>query len=153
MKMILSVLCVFASALNAGLPSFYNNAAPSECFDNFVCDQCPVLTEDITGQIPRINSFTSKGYLKFPNHAQYKNADWDHVVGMANVSSLSEAFEIANTDEEIDYFFYTKSESMVLETSEGTYRHFIEGDAVFFSGTPHWGTAPGMADGYMKTYE
>lgn len=41
---------------------------------------------------------------------------------------------------------------MILNTgrNDGTCRIFHHGDTVFFSGTPWWGAARGLADGYIK---
>lgn len=82
--------------------------------------------------------------------AQYKQGDWSNVIGRKNGISLEEAKNIADADPAITFFFYTKGYQMVLETTDNSARVFHHGDAVFFSGTPHWGTAPGLADGYVK---
>ena len=41
----------------------------------------------------------------------------------------------------------------MLETTEGNYRTFRKGDAVFFSGAPWMGSAVGYYDGYVKVAE
>jgi len=53
---------------------------------------------------------------------------------------------IASNDPSIDYFFYMRQDGMYLG---GIEKGFIQGDAVFFSGKPHWGSA-WCADGYIK---
>jgi hypothetical protein len=119
-------------------------------------DRCPGgfcsvdLGEDLTSQIPEISVFDLYGFHKISDVAQYKNADWSNVVGISKGISLTEACEIANNDPSITYFFHMKGGQMVLET-EGGYRVFRHGDAVFFTGEPWWGTAPGFSDGYVKT--
>ncbi|MBT3393627.1 MAG: hypothetical protein HN411_00760 [Waddliaceae bacterium] len=90
------------------------------------------------------------GYQKIENVAQYKDANWNNVVCSVSNISLSEAFDIADGNPVITYFFYTKGYKMVLETKDGGYRLFRHGDTVFFTGSPWWGSAPGLADGYVK---
>lgn len=106
---------------------------------------------DLTPTIPIIQEEVA-GFQKVPDVAQYKKADWSHVIGMARGVSLEEARNIANNNPEITFFFYTKGYQMVLENEDG-YRQFKHGDAVFFSGIPWWGSAPGLADGYIKTQQ
>jgi hypothetical protein len=105
------------------------------------------LQNDITGQIPEISQ---SGFRKIGDVAQYKMADWSGVVGMARGISLDEAFKIANSSPQITFFFYTKGGQMILEKEDGSYRIFRRGDTVFFTGEPWWGSAPGLADGYIK---
>ena len=105
---------------------------------------------DITSEIPEITTPDSQNFEKIPNVAQYKNADWKNVVGIARGIPLNLAYQIANENENITFFFYTKGMYMVLETTEETFRGFGHGDAVFFTGHPWWGSAPGLADGYVK---
>lgn len=107
-----------------------------------------LIAEDITHEIPEIN--TQPKFKKIPNVAQYKEADWSQAIGIARGISLSEAFEIANHNPDIEFFFYTKGYQMVLEKTDGTYRIFRQGDTVFFGGEPWWGSAQGLADGYEK---
>jgi len=109
------------------------------------------LTNDITNQIPEIDSSITQGFKKIPNVAQYKMADWSQVVGIARGISMDEAYRIANSNPDITFFFHTKGYQMVLEKEDGSYRVFRHGDTVFFSGQPWWGSAPGLADGYVKT--
>ncbi len=112
--------------------------------------QPPELKQDITHEIPEIDISAIHGFEKAENVAHYKNADWSSVVGIARNISLSEACKIANDNSAITFFFYTKGYQMVLETEDGGYRVFRHGDTVFFSGAPWWGSAPGLADGYVK---
>ncbi len=104
---------------------------------------------DITNQIPQIAK--NDGFEKVHDAAQYKGADWSNAVGIAHRISLAKAKKIANEDPCITFFFYMKGPRMVLETEEGTYRVFYHGDAIFFTGSPWWGSATGLSDGYMKT--
>ncbi len=108
---------------------------------------------DITHEIPEIDESKDaemQGFKKIEDRAQYKESDWSKAIGIARNISLSKAFQIANNNPEITYFFYTKGYQMVLEKQDGTYRVFRHGDTVFFSGEPWWGTAPGLADGYIR---
>jgi hypothetical protein len=106
---------------------------------------------DLTQEIPEIHQQEMDGdFKKIENVAQYKMADWSGVIGIARNISRSEAIEIASENPEITFFFYTKGRQMVLETEEGDYRVFHHGDTVFFKGEPWWGSANGLADGYVK---
>ena len=107
------------------------------------------LRNDITDEIPDITQ-SENGFKKIPNVAQYKMADWSKVVGIAKGISLEKAYKIANENPDISFFFYTKGGQMVLEKDDGSYRVFRHGDTVFFSGEPWWGSAPGLADGYIR---
>lgn len=104
---------------------------------------------DMTHTIPVIHTEETSGYQKVPDVAQYKMADWSNVIGIAKGVSLKQARKIADSNPEITFFFYMKGPQMVLENESG-YRVFSHRDAVFFSGTPWWGSAPGYADGYIK---
>lgn len=105
---------------------------------------------NITSELPSIRYAIEEEFLHTPDVAQYKNADWGQVVGIAKGISLQEAYRIAAEDPAITFFFYTKGYQMVLETTSGDYRIFHHGDTVFFAGEPWWGSAPGLADGYTK---
>ncbi len=118
-------------------------------------------------------------FKKQADAAQYKGSDYTNAVRVERGISLEEAFEIAKNDSNIDYFFYTKGWSMVLEfppdvvfdsakdplrlvtrnryiydaggLGEGYCRIFHHGDVVFFKEEGMWlGTAPGLADVYTK---
>jgi hypothetical protein len=106
---------------------------------------------NITDQIPVIKP-QLEGFTKVPDVAQYGHADWSGVIGIAHHTTLQQAAEIARGNPEITFFFYMKVGTMVLNTDEtGThYRVFSQGDAVFFSGEPWWGSAMGFSDGYVK---
>lgn len=106
------------------------------------------LTHDITSEIPEIH--VSQKFKKITNVAHYKNADWSQVIGIAKGITLNEAFDIAEKNPAIAYFFHTKGYQMVLEKEDGSYRVFRQGDTVFFAGKPWWGSAPGLADGYIR---
>ena len=106
------------------------------------------LNQDITNQIPEI--FENQEFKKIPEVAQYKEGDWNNVKGIARNITLTQAFDIAKQNPDITFFFYTTGRQMILEKTDGTYRRFTHGDTVFFGGEPHWGSAPGLADGYIK---
>lgn len=110
-----------------------------------------VHADDITNEIPVIEREENDGFQKVSNVAQYKEADWSQVIGIAHDVTLVEAKKIAKENPNITYFFYMKGGQMVLEKTDGNYRVFRHGDAVFFSGKPWWGSAPGYADGYIRT--
>ena len=96
---------------------------------------------------------TETGYWeKVPDVAQYGGGDWSQVVSFSKRISLARAKEIAAQDDRITYFFYVKGIQMVLGdvNQDFNIRVFHHGDTVFFSGTPWWGSAPELADGYIK---
>lgn len=87
------------------------------------------------------------------NVAQYKMADWSQLIGRVKNVTVEQAKKIADANPEITFFFYVKGGRMILENNDANppyARVFHHGDAVFFSGTPWWGSAPGLADGYIK---
>lgn len=142
----------FSIILTAGLLMF---AATSfaNCICTYPCSTFsdePMLICDISPAMPIIETAIPYGFNKVPDVAQYKNADWDNLIGVAKGVSINQAYTIANENPDISFFFYTKGGQMVLETTNGDYRVFNNGDAVFFSGSPWWGSAPGLADGYTK---
>ncbi|MDA9818193.1 hypothetical protein N9C35_04050 [Flavobacteriaceae bacterium] len=130
------------------LPIFIIILVYSVCVN--ASDELPNLIKDITDQMPVISLAKQRNYKKVPDVAQYKNANWDNLIGIANNISLSEAFDIADANPKITFFFYTKGYQMVLEKPNGSYRVFKYRDAVFFSGDHWFGSAPGLADGYLK---
>lgn len=96
----------------------------------------------------------TQGWKRIPDVAQYKQADWSNVIGRVENVSVDEAKAIANSDPNITFFFWVKGGRMILEDlrnpSDPIYRIFYHGDAVFFTGEPWWGSAPDLADGYIK---
>ena len=87
--------------------------------------------------------------------AQYKGANWSNEVKRVSGVSVEEAKRIAEADPSITYFFYMKAPRMYLEGKAGPDGWadkgvFLGGDAVFFSGDPWYGSAPGFADSYEK---
>jgi hypothetical protein len=109
-----------------------------------------LLTLATVGLISGCVSIQAANWNKVPNVAQYKFSDWSQMKKWVHGVSLCQAKKIANSDPTISYFFYENS-YMALETNNGDpWRYFSPGDAVFFSGSPWWGSAPGYADGYVK---
>jgi len=95
----------------------------------------------------------SDGWKRIPDVAQYKGSDWCNVIGKAERVTVDQAMEIANSNPDITYFFHVKGGRLLLEDEshpETVYRVFYHGDAVFFTGEPWWGSAPGLADGFIK---
>lgn len=113
-----------------------------------VCAAAVLTAGDITNDIPEIQIQSKFQIVK--DVAQYKEASWDNVVGIAKNITRWQAFKIADNNPDITYFFFTKGGRMVLEKENGDFRVFNRGDAVFFSGEPWWGSAPGLADGYVR---
>jgi hypothetical protein len=110
----------------------------------------PDRAKNLSLEIPAIEAPLVGDFQLLPNVAQYKGADWSNVVGISRGISRDEACRIAENNPDITYFFYVKGIQMVLETEDGDYRVFQHGDAVFFTGTPWWGSAEDLADGYVK---
>lgn len=88
-------------------------------------------------------------YEHKPDVAEYQGASWDNLIKVEHGITVEKAKEIADSDPNISYFFFTKGFNLVLRTPNGLQR-FGHGDAAFFSGEPWWGSAPGLADGYIK---
>jgi hypothetical protein len=97
-----------------------------------------------------VNKPVNASFKKIPNVAQYKWADWSNLVKIEHGLTLEQAKAIASSNPDINFFFYSKA-PMILESQDWTsFKFFEPGDAAFFSGEPWWGSAPGMADGYIK---
>ncbi len=100
---------------------------------------------------------TSFKWMRIPDSAQIKSAGWDNQIERYNGISLTKAKRIGDSNPDISYFFYMKGPFMYLEGKSGSNGWsekgaFRKGDAVFFSGKPSYGSAPGMADVYVKKY-
>lgn len=91
-------------------------------------------------------------FNQIPDVAQYKWADWSNLIKIEKGITLEQAKAIASSDSNINFFFYTKGGQMVLESQDwSSFKVFQHGDVAFFSGEPWWGSAPGLADGYIKS--
>ncbi|HSW86400.1 MAG TPA: hypothetical protein VLG49_02750 [Rhabdochlamydiaceae bacterium] len=108
------------------------------------------VKHDLSYEIPEIDISTVQGYQKVENVAEFGKADWKNVIGIARGITLSDAYKVADKNPDVTYFFYTKGIKMVLKAKNGGFRIFTNGDAVFFTDKPWWGSAPGLADGYIK---
>ncbi len=133
------------------------------------CPVCPIKPVQPAAQ--------KDAWEHIPNHAQYKGSDFSTAVRVERGITVKKAKEIADNDPEIDYFFYVKGVTMVLEVPKegsfdkegvplvqhgsfiydsgkpghGAMRVFHHGDVVFFKKGGEWlGTAPGLADVYRK---
>ena len=122
--------------------------------ESWLNDNGSITQGQILNDIPEINiNEYDDNWNCIPDVAQYKKADWSQVIGRAKNVTVSQAKEIAESNSAITYFFFVKGGQMVLENTDAEQpfaRIFQHGEAVFFSGTPWWGTAPGLADGYTK---
>lgn len=81
------------------------------------------------------------------NVAQYKGASWDTLMKRVKNTSVEQAKQIAQQDPNITFFFFMKGQSMYLETIDMSFDHK---EAVFFSGSPWYGSAIGYSDAYEK---
>lgn len=92
-------------------------------------------------------------WIKVPNVAQYKKADWSNEMARHSNTTANEARVFAERDPNISYYFFTSKE-MFLEGKTGKRGWeekgaFNPGDAVFFRGLPRYGRAP-QSDIYLK---
>lgn len=87
------------------------------------------------------------GWTKKSGVAQYAGADWNNLVQKQSDCSPAQARRIAMMNPDITFFFICNG-VMVLE-GPVIYETFNPGDAVFFSGTPWYGSAP-QCDAYEK---
>jgi hypothetical protein len=79
------------------------------------------------------------------NVAEYKGASWDNHVKTITSTTVEEAKKYADGQSNITYFFYCRG-YIVLEPNHS----FEPGTAVFFSGTPWYGSAQ-QCDAYEKS--
>ncbi len=75
-----------------------------------------------------------------PNVAMYEGANWNNYLYTQNVNSADAALQAAQTA--ASFFFYCR-QPIILTNG----RTFQTGDAVFFTGSPWWGSAP-QCDAY-----
>lgn len=83
-----------------------------------------------------------------PDVAQYAEADWSGELHRIDGATLDEAYAYAVTNEAVSFFFQVDPGCTMVLPGHGT---FNSGDAVFFSGSPHWGSATGLATGYAMS--
>ena len=116
---------------------------------------CLIVVGLMAGCAAPLKNKHEVSWKRVPDVAQYKGADWANKVHREYGISLEKAMQIGASNPNITYFFYMKGERMYLEgepgpkgwTEKGVFR---KGDAVFFSGKPWYGSAPGFADSYEK---
>lgn len=116
-----------------------------------LCCSMPLQAHRSKEDIPLIE--LHPGWIKIPNKAEYKEADWENAICRVEGVTIQEAVAIANRDPRINYFFYVKEGGLILENfnvQPPIWRLFNHGDAVFFSGEPNWANAYESADGYVK---
>lgn len=76
-------------------------------------------------------------WKEIPNVAMYGNGDWSGFVEKVPNCNVETAKEIAENNPKISFFFICKDD---VNLNKGGY--FNRGDAVFFNGEPHYGSAP-----------
>ena len=98
------------------------------------------------GNAPQCDAYQKMkvSWEKKSNVAEYKGASWNNLVKKTPKTSIKEAKQIADSDPAITFFFYC-NQTVYLEP-KGV---FEQGDAVFFSGEPWYGSAP-QCDSYEK---
>lgn len=79
------------------------------------------------------------------NVAMYDAANWDLMICKKSGMDASSAQEFAESSDVITFFFIATG-----WLSMPVHGVFNPGDAVFFSGMPWWGSAPALANGYVK---
>lgn len=97
--------------------------------------------------VPSAGESADDGWVKKADVAQFAGADWTNLVKRVNGITVEEAKKIAAQDSRITFFFIVKGCRMVLP-GKGV---FHQGDVVFFSGKPWYGSAPDLADAYEKS--
>jgi hypothetical protein len=130
-------------------------------------------------QFVTLQAYDKDNFILRKDKAQYGKSSYNNVVWVERNISLERAFEIAQNNPDIDYFFFTKGYEMVLvlpsnfqydkindpfhlivhtkyisdsnELKDGYCRIFNYGDTVFFKKKGMWfGSANGLADVYLK---
>lgn len=142
---------VFTGLLIGGIRRAFSNSQPQRFVDTQSTENIP--TENIQPPAKEIKINAQATFEKIPDVAEYKWADWNNLVKVEEGITLDQAKAIASDSAEINYFFFTKGLQMVLEDPNwdlNNLKIFHYGDVAFFSGEPWWGTAPGLADGYIK---
>ncbi len=86
------------------------------------------------------NNAMGANVLTAPNVAMYQGANWDNYLYTQNFATIDDALKGAQTA--ASFFFYCRG-PIVLTNG----RSFQTGDAVFFTGSPWWGSAP-QCDAY-----
>ena len=126
---------------------FYLIAATVFCTHGYcsINEESPLTKSEIL-----LDKSLDEYFHKIENVAQYGGSDYKNAIYSARGITLSEAYEIAFKNPEISYFFFTKGYQMVLGSDYSDKRIFHYGDVVFFKGKPWWGSANGLADGYIK---
>jgi hypothetical protein len=89
------------------------------------------------------------GWKKQANVAQYGGASWDKLVAKKAGMTAESAMRFAFANPDITYFFFVR-QGMSLGGPGAAHNPFLPGDAVFFSGSPWYGSAP-QCDAYEKT--
>jgi len=178
---------------NAHMPSYYEaRTHVSLCSDGDGYGRAPTVEEwrrweHSLPESYRYQNSDCSDYLKAiqkkgsslihePDKAQYGKSDFSNVVRVERGIEIEEAMQIAMDDPEIDYFFYTKGQTMMLLAPDHViedpfklityhyvpdyssltmamkpYRVFQHGDAVFFHGEGmSLGKANGLADVFHK---
>jgi hypothetical protein len=86
------------------------------------------------------NNAMGANVITVPNVAMYEGANWDNYLYTQNFATIDDALKGAQTA--ASFFFYCRG-PIVLTNG----RSFQTGDAVFFTGSPWWGSAP-QCDAY-----
>lgn len=86
------------------------------------------------------NGAQGSSVVKTADVAMYGGADWSGLLRKANYPSADVAMQAAMGGE--TFFFYCRGPLYL-----GPDKSFQTGDAVYFTGEPHWGSAP-QCDGY-----
>jgi len=88
-------------------------------------------------------AITPAGWTEKSNVAEYGGAPWNNLVATVPSTTVDAAKNYAEANSNITFFFYCRG-GITLPTG-----HFAPGTAVFFSGTPSYGSAS-QCDAYEK---
>ncbi len=112
------------------------------CENSGVCD-CGMSTKAYA-QAVLSGLSTEQSWVETRNVAEYKGASWDNFIQTMSSTTVEAAKAYADGNEDISYFFYCRG-PIVMEPNHS----FAAGTAVFFSGSPWYGSAP-QCDAYVK---
>jgi hypothetical protein len=128
-----------------------------------VVEQCKKMCDELEGKIKQSYLAYFKGikeaskrykaaitpgsisWIESKNTAEYKGASWSNLVETKTSTTVEKAKEYASTKSDITFFFYCR-QAVILEPNH----NFAAGSAVFFSGSPWYGSAP-QCDSYEKS--
>lgn len=127
--------------LSGGFVWLYSDI--QSCASSGVCS-AGMSTADYADAVKSGIEASSDRWIEKKDVAEYKGASWDNFVSQLALTTVADAKKMAESNDEITYFFYCNS-SIIMEPNHS----FDAGTAVFFKGSPWYGSAP-QCDAYEK---